>query len=323
MGYDELNILEKMYIYFRCCRDIKKGRISGTKIGIENLCAFKTFNKISDEKKVISPFVTTELSHLIAKKNQMLEKKWCIYKYITDSNAISRDIKKFPDAIAVIDDMVRKLEGKISCIDKEYAVTMAELQKKYNSNIARKAYHLAKANVKAAHAGGEQIRREKRAIYEQLMFLLSEKIRLINCIDARIDVIKAWRFLRIRHYYGLACNKDYKLPIFIYSEEDFSEICGESLSDEYTRKLEDAEKKYHDIKDNLKEAAIKETEYPQGSGGIDGIWNADSPHGIEDAEEPDGTGEAGDGEEPGGTRDADSPRGACNADCIEPEAVDE
>ncbi len=304
MGHDELNILEKMYIYIRCCQDIKAGRNSGVKTDTGNLTsagsgAFKAFNKTNDEKMVISPFISTELSHLIAKKNQMLENKWCRYKYKTDSNAISRDIKKFPDAVAIIDDMIRKLEGEISCIDEEHAATIAQLQKKYNSNIAGKAYHLAKANIRAAHARGEQLRKEKQEIYERLLFLLSEKIRLINYIDARIDVIKAWRFLRIRHYYGLACSKEHKLPIYVYSEEDFSEICGENLSEEYTGKLEDTEKKYCDIKDSLSflnEDAMREMKHPQGSSGIADITvnmdkedtdSRDSRNGIYNADDTD------------------------------------
>ena len=277
MGHVELNFFEKIYIYFRCCRDVKNKKFSDVKIGkfardrysVENVNSLSSddeynlnvFDKTVDEIKVISPFVITELSHFIAKKNQLLEKKWCVYKLITNNNTIYYRMKKFPDAIAEIDDIIRKLEGDISCIDEEYEASIAELQEKYNSNIARGDYHLANANVKIAHTKKGQIRIKKQPIYEQLIFLLSEKIRLINIMDSRINIIKDWRFLRIRHYYGLACNKEHKLPLLVYSEDDFSRICGEPLGDDYTGKLDATENKYNGIKNDISypnEIVIKE-----------------------------------------------------------------
>lgn len=271
----ELNFFEKIYIYFRCCRDIKNKKFSYIKTGdlvrnrysvenANNLFSDDKYNfNVFDKTKVISPFVIIELSHLIAKKNQLLEKKWCVYKLITNKNKIYYRMKKFPDAIAEIDDIIRKLESDISCINEEYEASIAELQKKYNSNIARGDYHLANANVKIAHTKIGQFRIKKQAVCEHIIFLLSEKIRLINIIDSRINIIKDWRFLRIRHYYGLACNKEHKLPLFVYSEDDFSRICGDPLGDDYTGKLDATENKYNDIMNDisyLNEIVIKEIE---------------------------------------------------------------
>ena len=279
MGRVELNFFEKMYIYSHCCRDIKNNKFSGVKIGelarnkyfaenADNLFSddeytINVFDKTIDEIKVISPFIITELSYLIAKKNQLLEKKWCVYKLITNNNTIYYRMKKFPDAIAEIDDIIRKLESDISCINEEYKASIAELQEKYNSNIAREDYHLANANVKIAHTKKGQFRIKKQAVYEHIIFLLSEKIRLINIIDSRINIVKDWRFLRIRHYYGLACNKEHKLPLLVYSEKDFSWICGEPLGDDYTGKLDATENKYNKIKNEISypnEIVIKEVE---------------------------------------------------------------
>lgn len=288
MRYVELTPFEKIYIFFRCRRDVKKGKFSdlkveehtrdvySTNIQSTSLVAKDTDNTFSDDRyrsgvlekvvdknKVISPFIIIELSQLIAKKNQILAKKCCMYKYKTNSSATYHRIKRFPNAIAAIDSAVRELEGNIGCLDAGYTAFIAELQEKYDSNIANKAYQLAKANVRAAHTKREQLRREKQTVYEQIIFLLSEKIRLIHIVNARIDAIRDWKLLRIRYYYGLACNREHRFPIYVYSEKDLSEICRESLWGDYSGILIGAEGKYKEIMGSIScpnEITIKESE---------------------------------------------------------------
>lgn len=258
MSHVKLNVFEKVYIFFMAKSDIKDGKFSA-------ISSERETGRTAEKIKAAFPFITIELSHLMARKNQMLAGKRCTYKYKRNIKTVKNKFKKFPDAIAEIDDMVRKRESDICCIDEEYAAFIDELQEKYNSYVARKEYHLAKANVRAAHKRREALRVKKQAVYEELIFLLSEKIRLIDVINSRIDTAKEWRFLRIRYYYGLVCNKVHGLPAFIYLEKDFSELCGESLSDDYTGKLSDTEKKYNDIKNSISypdDPTIAEVEYP-------------------------------------------------------------
>lgn len=270
-----LRLVERVYIYIRCRRDFisKKFRDMESRMPVSRQFYFNNdkveksdsqreksqkmrgselyladYNYRQDDyPKVISPFVITELSHLIAKKNQILTKKICCLKY-KNSNRLQHKIKRFPNAIAEIEDMIRVLEAGIDSLDEEYSAAIDLLQKKYNSNKTRGEVRLAEACIKDARTKQEKLRVEKKKKYETIIALVSEKQRLITIINAHIEAVKAQYFLRIRHYYGVACNISSRFPVFVYSEEDFSSISHEEFNGDYTGKFEETVKKYSDIK---------------------------------------------------------------------------
>lgn len=257
-----LSVLEKLYIYLRCRKDLKNNRFCDIKTGTpfyqNGYSRFEKGNKTSyphsfQEKEegnatilVVSPFVTTELSQLIAKKDKILAKRICVIKY-KKNYKVAHKICKFPDALAFLDDQIRTIEGEIACLDAEYKAVVSDFQEKYDNYVSWKKNKLADACVKEVYARRDEHKSEKKSRFEDLILLLSEKIRIIEVVNARINAFKVWRFSRIRYYYGIASARSIKLPVFVYSNEELSTVAKQDFDMEYSGELENAKKRFEEL----------------------------------------------------------------------------
>lgn len=267
MKNNNLSIFERIYINLRCRKDLDAKCFCDFNTGTclmrsrylqvrEN--ADLSTDDINDQHKetnkstvlVVSPFITAELSQLIAKRDKMLGKKICIIRYYKNSD-IRHKICRFPDAIAFIDDQIRVLEGDIACLDAEYREIISVFQERYERNIEHGDMRLASACVKGVHAKRDKYESEKKLRYDKLIMLVSEKIRIINVVNARIDVYKAWRFSRIRYYYSIASTKSIRLPVSVYSDQELSKIAKQDLMQEYTGKLETTHERFRQLKEEI------------------------------------------------------------------------
>ena len=270
-----LGFFEKIYINLRCRKDWKNKRFcdfyTGLSLSRSRFSRFRTNGELATEATdihysddhdkdssestilVVSPFVTAELGQFIAKRDNILAKKLCVIKYSKD-NTIQHKILKFPDAIAFLDDQIRIVEGDIACLEAEYQATISSFQEKYDYNIVHGDARLATASIKGAHVRRDKYRAAKKLKYDALIMLLSEKIRIINVVNAHINVFKTWRFSRIRYYYSLACTWTMRLPVSVYSDTDFDIIAKQKFEQEYTGELESSKTTFDQLK--------KEIEFP-------------------------------------------------------------
>ena len=258
-----LGFFEKIYIYLRCRKDWKNERFCNLYTGLSlsrselatkgtNIHYSDVHDIESEESKilVVSPFVTAELGQLIAKRDNILAKKICVVNYNRNNN-VRHKILRFPDAIAFLDDQIRIIEGDIACLEAEYQATISSFQEKYDYNIVHGDVRLATASIKGAQVRRDRYRAAKKIKYDALIMLISEKIRIISVINARINVFKTWRFSRTRYYYSLACTLNKGLPVLVYSDTDFDVIAKQKFEQEYTGEFESSKRKFDQLKQEI------------------------------------------------------------------------
>lgn len=271
-----LNFCEKIHLYFRCKKDVLQGLFRDFNTGepiVEGVSS----------KKAISPFFILELSQFIAVKDRMLGKKICFLRFHSKNNHIYIRIKRFPNAMALIDDRMKELQGSIELLTRKHHDSIDELQEKYRHSMQVGATHIAQLYVNEAQQKLEEFQDNVKKRYETMIFLAGEKIRLINILNAKINIMKSWRFLRIRYYYSRACASSVNLPIYNYSEEEFSDICTQNLNAEFTGLLEDAKAEYDRVVKAISTIQYKKINesaslHPEGNSGAQYDSNEDSGH---------------------------------------------
>lgn len=229
---------ERLLIFFRCCKDIKKNRIR--------------FNQYSEKTVTlpVSPFVLSELSKFISSKDKMFKRRiW--YKTQNDKCHVILKWGRFSSALSELNDKIRVLNSDIASIEKNYEAIVYELQKKYDSHLKHGDFSLARSNVRALHSKRIKLRKVKEDMYRRLILLLSEKIRILENYNARINQVKEWRFLRVRLYYNTVADMEVHFPVYYYTEKDLFLICGNELNIEFSGELSAAKADYKEMKEKM------------------------------------------------------------------------
>lgn len=245
----DLGILERIMIIMRCRRDLREEQ-------------FKEFTYIcksmTEVKLFVSPYVTTELAFFIAQRRKILDRQYVSVNISDKKTPFGIRILRFHNAVCRIDRLIAGTELNIGSILNQYDDRIRGLQIQSERFLEHQALHQAQLCLNQM----DTICSEKQSIIwelkKKLLAFAGKKVRIINNVNAKIDLYKTRRILRIQYYYNYACSHS-TLPVMIYSQEDLEAICGEKIDIDHTGKLQTIQEKIVDIiRNNNKEVDVNE-----------------------------------------------------------------
>ncbi len=245
MRTQELSWLERTILSMRCSNHVALGQFRNEKGEHEAVTGFVG---------PITPFIAQELSNFMAAGKRLQAKKWCSYQYYDPDMNRRKKFVRFADAMTQIDARVRKLEETMALNENQHKDKETGLRnglEECQLTGATAKIQLYKSELGKEH---EEYRKRAEKDYKRISLLLSEKLRLIEAMNARIQAAKAHCLLRIRFYYNRAAESLTDLPVWVYSEKNLVNLCPELLERDFTGLLEETREHY-----NRKGGALWET----------------------------------------------------------------
>lgn len=220
MKSTKLYLIEKLYLYIRGRSDANNEafQYNETKFAFDNEAGN---GKNGQAAVVISSFIMTELCSFNAKRDAMLSRSLCIPK-ISEKNSLL--IMRFSKAIARIDKMIAKLEGKRNGLIRVYEEKKTQLEGLVEDSKSNSAKHMEKLYEKRIMALNETHNCNLVENNTKIVELYNEKIRLIEVLKVKLIAIRSRKFLRIQYYYAKARTVATRLPIGVLGEKELIQI---------------------------------------------------------------------------------------------------
>lgn len=279
MKYSSLGLLEKCIIcHIHCRHDVKYGLFQDTDGGVvisNSVEGSPALPAEAGKKLVISPFITLELNQLVAEARRIYSRKRYLVQHIPRYGIwkiLPVCLKRFPDAIDWLDRSIDQMESEIHQLESVYQKTTLHLTQKRKEKLDQKRLAQAQMYWNALEDEQERFTAALVMLYQKKNVLLIEKLRLIELMEERIGQTKTRRFLRIRYYYGKACdysgqqrvkksnkNKESKesekrepsasvLPLRYFTDKELSTLCGGVFDGDYTGLLQQTQEMLEETK---------------------------------------------------------------------------
>lgn len=245
----ELGWIEKFRIRRQCKSDVSRKLLRNFETG-------EPIKAPASPEKMISPFMELELGQYIAKRERFMGHTKCSAWIFTEKGRPKRiRFRSFRDAVTQIDQNIHQAEFDIQVKKKQYLNNVQLLQIARDGCRTQKTRHIDVYYKMKQIALHEKFFCETMNVCEQILQLLTEKIRLINIINTQIDMVKARCFLRIRYYCTQVCAASDALMSLYFTENDLLCACGEdSKSGDHTRMMDDVTAKYEALSQILSTA---------------------------------------------------------------------
>lgn len=235
-----LTLFEKICLTFRYFIDAKKVPKQDGKL-------------VVDIDTIVSPFITMELEYFLAERDGLLGRNICLVNLQTESFLKRYRFMCFPKAMARIDEQISLTEHRIKQSREKYEVEARYLQKEQDAYGKCQALHHAQIKVMQEEELHKKYVDDMFKLYGQCKILLNEKIRIINALNAKINLCRTWRYLRISYYYSHLCGC-LNRHVYLYTWTDFKKFCGEPLETDHTKLATAANQKIEGILKQMEEA---------------------------------------------------------------------
>lgn len=206
-----------------------------------------------DIDTIVSPFITMELEYFFAKRDGLLGRNLCLVNLQTESFLKRYRFMSFPRAMARIDEQISLTEHRIKQSREMYEVETCFLHKEQDAYRKCQALHHAQIKVLQEDELHKKHVDDMFKLYGQCKILINEKIRIINVLNAKINLCRTWRYLRISYYYSHLCGC-LKRHVYPYAWTDFKKLCREPLETDHTKLSIAAKQKIEDILKQVEEA---------------------------------------------------------------------
>lgn len=206
--------------------------------------------------KPITPFVKNEMFHFNARRDSILANSKSFVRFCKANKAPRFYIRytRISNAISILDAQIHDL-----------TVRLKTYQECTKAKIAIETFHMKRFEaINNTHRSKlyqnkiEKIQKEEVNfscnIYNSIIVLLGEKIRLINQLEKRIRAVRSRHFYRLSFYFTKANELGfYKAGIDSTSitEEILESACGSQLLGEYETELKNAGDYLQTIEDKI------------------------------------------------------------------------
>lgn len=255
----KLGMIEKFYLYIRGRNDAKKARFQDYNTGkIFDNTEYLLFDNSEKAPKIVSSFILTELNVFNSYRNFFLRRVYCIFKLFNKKEKKCIRIMPFSKAIIKIDNQINNFESKIEIFSSNYENDISLLKNNYTYLIKKE--HNTEHIVQLYENKKSDISKEyhDKVIYycDIIIFLLNEKIRLIEVMKIELSTLSQRHFLKIRYYYEKAREILTRLPIASITDKNLIEYCNSTIMGDFEEILKQTYEKRETLKE-FKEKKVK------------------------------------------------------------------
>lgn len=200
---------------------------------------------------IISPYFNSELGKFEAFREYALGRRRTRCRTVNERLRKRRVRGPFTEVIANLDQRVSVLEARINLLFADYEERIQQCQSQRENHEHRGEPHMVQMYINRILALRGDYYSKASRLYDSVVHLLSEKIKLITALEGLLRQKRAHSFLRIRYYYQRAVMRAKVLPADYLSDEVLMNVANTELLMDFEEIRNETQEKLKQIQDEI------------------------------------------------------------------------